>query len=156
MALNHSIAALVAALSIASTSAVAQTASEPDASNQASATSSAKSDNAPTPAGSALLSHLVTGSFDIGAPANVAGVLQFCQRQDAAGQEAVATADALVEAQGGLDVLRQEPAFARGERGILVSAQDRRFTLAGTDDDMAGRLCKRIADKAKAAFLSGT
>ena len=156
MSLNHSIAALVAALSIASTAAVAETASKADTSNQSGATSSAEPTNTPTSAGSALLSHLMTGSFDMGAPANVAGVLRFCQSRSLAEDKVVATADALVEAQGGRESVSQDPAFVQGERGVLVSAQDRRFTLAETEDDTARRLCTRIADKARASFLSGT
>ena len=156
MSLNHSMAALVAALAIASTTAVAETALETDASVQSNASPSAEPASPPTPAGSSLLSHLVTGSFDMGTPANAAGVLRFCQHRDLANSQVATTADALVEAQGGRETLSQESAFNEGERGVLVDAEERRFALAHTEDDTARQLCTRIADKAKASFLSDT
>ena len=157
MSLNSSVAAVLASLSllaIGTTTSIAQDDIETDYPNETQ--SSADANVAPAPAGSALLSQLATGSFDLGAPANIAGVLDYCNDKGLADNAAQKTADELIEAQGGREVLSHETEFTHGQTGILTSAQDRHFTLEDADADTARRLCARIGAKARALFLSGT
>ena len=157
MSLNSSVAAVLASLSllaVATTTSFAQDKIETDYPNETRA--SADHNMTPAPAGSALLSQLVTGSFELGAPANIAGVLDYCNDRGLADNATQRTAEALIEAQGGREVVSQEAGFIHGRKGILTSAQDRHFTLDKADDDTARRLCARIVTKASALFLSGT
>lgn len=105
--------------------------------------------------GTELLGGLGSGTFKLGSPQNIAGIMAYCQSHGYAPSATETVKDKLADKLG----LRQksEPGedYKQGAKGMLKDAQGGTFDLSKLKSSVARQVCKMVADKAMSSLLGG-